>query len=467
MDFLCRVRNNSTRWAAVIGCCLIPLAAALAESDVAPLWIETVVTEPVFRGKAYVYTAGPEAAPTVVLVHGIGDKAARDWDGLATVLARDHRVVSFDLPGFGQSSKGNEYYSPEKYADFLRYVVEKYVHTQSFFLVGHSMGGAIALRYASRYPQDVTALVLVSVPGIQHRMAYSKFLSHDGINSLPSLYPAQNDHLRNLASSIFGLMEKAKPVPESIVANPKLRQQFLNAEPGKIAGLALAIEDFSQDIPRVQAPVLVLWGGRDTVAPLRNGRLLSANLPRAQLEVFEESGHTPMVDVPEQFYARVVAFLNRPVLDRRNDILERELRQPVSTQTGTCRSQRGVIFEGDYDRITIHRCRNTLIRNVRVRELRISDSAVTIEDSLIGGTDGGLHVDDARVNITSSRIEGKVAITADAAHLDIAGSRITGAEAALVAPHRSEVLFSVSRVQSPHFNGDLHGLYSVTPDRPL
>jgi pimeloyl-ACP methyl ester carboxylesterase len=467
VSLLHRARKTGVRWVAIFSCCLPPSLVALAGPEAAPVLTETVVTEPIFRGKAHLFMAGPEAAPTVVLVHGLGDKGARDWDGLIAVLARDHRVVAFDLPGFGRSSKGNEFYSPEKYAAFLRYLVEEHIHTRPFSLVGHSMGGAIALRYAARYPQDVTALVLVDVPGILHPMAYSKYLSHLGIDFLPSLYPAQNDHLRNLLSGVLGLMEKAKPAPEAIVANPRLRQSILNAEPAKIAGLALALEDFSLDMPRVQAPVLVLWGGRDSIAPLRTGRVLSANLPHAQLEVFDASGHTPMDDVPESFNTRVAAFLNAPVLERRNVILQRELLRPVSTRTGTCKGQRGAIFEGEYDRIIIHRCRDTLVRNARVRELRISDAVVSIEDSVIGGTDGGLNVDDARVTITSSVIEGRVAITAVQARLDIAGSRIVGREAAVVAPLKSEVLFSVSRVQSPHFRGSLHELRIVTPSNPL
>ncbi len=451
----------------MLGGCLLSSVIALAVPLPAPVLTETVVNEPVFRGKAHVFTAGPVDAPTVVLVHGIGDNAARDWDGLIAVLAREYRVVAFDLPGFGRSSKGNEPYSPENYAAFLRYLMVEHIRARPFSLVGHSMGGAIALRYAARYPQDVTALVLVDVPGILHRMAYSKYLTHLGVDFLPSLYRAQNDHLKNLMSSILGLMEKARPAPESIAANPKLRQSLLNAEPAKIAGLSLALEDFSADLPRVQAPVLVLWGGRDSIAPLRNGRVLSANLPTAQLEVFDASGHTPMNDAPLSFNPRVAAFLKSPVLERRNGILGREMSQPVSTRAGSCAGQRGVVFEGEYDRITIHRCRDVQVRNARARELRIRDSAVTIEDSLIGGADGVLHVDNARVSITSSLIEGQIAIIALDSHLDIAGSRIVGIEAALTAPLKSEVLFSVSWVQSPHYRGSLHGPRMVTPDNPL
>ena len=84
-----------------------------------------------------------------------------------------------------------------------------------------------------------------------------------------------------------------------------------------------------------------------------------------------------------------------------------------------------------------------------------------------GGPGGGLQVDDARVTITSSVIEGWVAITASASHLDIAGSRIVGRQAALEAPRASEVLFSLTRVESPHFQGTLHDRRMVTPDSTL
>ena len=84
---------------------------------------ETVVKEPIFHGQVHVYTAGRRDAPTVVLVHGIGDKGARDWEGLTATLAQDFHVVSFDLPGFGRSSKGNQSYTPENYVAILRHYI--------------------------------------------------------------------------------------------------------------------------------------------------------------------------------------------------------------------------------------------------------------------------------------------------------------------------------------------------------
>jgi pimeloyl-ACP methyl ester carboxylesterase len=437
--------------------------AALADGVVARR-----IHDPVFHGQAQLYLAGPETAPAVLLVHGIGEKGARDWDGLIPRLARDFRVVAFDLPGFGRSSKDNAPYTPDNYVAFLRHLVQEQVRRGPLTLVGHSMGAALALRYAARYPQDVASLVLADVPGILHRLAYSQYLSHLGLNLLPSLYPVQNDHLHNLATNFLGWIEKAKPAPEAIVAKPALRKSLLNADPARIAGLALAIEDFSQDIANVRASTLLLWGGRDELAPLRNARVLRANLPNAQLEVFETSGHTPMDDVPEAFNARVAEFVRAPVITQPNGMARYDGAPPETARVGRCQRQRGVVFEGDYDRIEIERCRDVVIRNARARMVRITNAAAAIEDSMVGGTpNGGLIVDDARVLVTSTVIDADIAIRLDDARLDIAGSRIRGRRQAVAATRKSEIVFSVSRADSPHFHGGLHGLRVVTPDRPL
>ncbi len=439
---------------------LVPGPTGAVEAVVA----EQRIADPVFRGEAQLFIAGSPEAPPVVLIHGIGARAAADWDGLIPELAHDYRVLAFDLPGFGRSSQRNEPYTPGNYAAFVRYVIEREFGTRPVRIVGHSLGGAIALRYAALHPEQVTALVLADVPGLLHRMAYSKHLTHLGIDFLPNLYPTQNDHLRNLATSVIGLVERMQPTPEAIVVNPKFRKSFLNEDPAKIAGLALALEDFSADLLRVTMPTLLLWGGRDEIAPLRNGQTLAAMLPRAALEVFPDSGHTPMDDVPTAFNARVRGFLAEPRLP----VVEaRPALTPVGTRTGSCRRQRDMVFEGDYDSLVISRCRGAVVRNARVRQLRIEESAARIEESVIGGRDGGLVVDDARVAITASRIEAPVAIRALGARLDIAGSRIIGSAAALEATQESQALFSLSELTSPHRTGRMHGLWQVQPGEPL
>ncbi|MDH4134952.1 MAG: alpha/beta hydrolase [Gammaproteobacteria bacterium] len=428
----------------------------------------TRVADPVFHGEVNFMVSGPAEAPTVLLVHGLGDKASQDWDGLAAALSKNYRVVRFDLPGFGQSSKGNLAYTPDNYARFLHALVNREVRTRPFFLIGHSMGGAIALRYAANYPQNVSALVLVDVPAILHRFVYSKHMAAFGLSRMvPGLYLGDNDVLGNMLGNILGKVER-KPLPvEMVLQIPALRQKFLKGEPTLISGLALALEDFGRDIPRVRAPTLLLWGERDDVAPLRSGRVLAANLPRARLVVFPGVGHVPMDDAPKKFQSWVEEFLRNPVIPEQENFLREDTPLPESTRHGRCQGQSGQVFEGNYDSIDIENCEKAVLRHVHAHRLRVTASSVTIEDSRIGSGAEGLVAERSRVTITSSRIEGKAAIVANDSRLDIAGSRIVGQSAAVMTRTTAEAAFSVSQVESENNYGPLHGLRFVTPEMPL
>ena len=140
------------------------------------------------------------------------------------------------------------------------------------------------------------------------------------------------------------------------------------------------------------------------------------------------------------------------------------------------------VFEGDYDSLTIEGCDRARIRNARVRELRVLDSDVTIDDSRIGGGKIGLYARGSSVVVTGGRIEGDVAILASGSRLDLAAVEVNGRKAAVEAgleegkaeegdeaagPRRSSVVFSLSRVRSPRTRGELHDFYSITRENPL
>lgn len=443
------------------GLLCVPLAVLADE-------IQKKVSDPVFHGEVHYRVSGLDTAPTVILVHGLGDKASSDWNGVSADLARDYRVVRFDLPGFGQSSKGNHAYTPDNYAKVLRSLVDRESRVRPFFLVGHSMGGAIALRYAALYPRDVKALVLVDVPAILHRSVYTKHMVAFGLSGLvPGLNLGENEFLGAKLGSMTGKLERL-PVPiEMIVQLAPLRQRLLKGEPAKIAGLALALEDFSRDIDRVLTPTLLLWGDRDEIAPLRNGRMLAANLTNARLEVLPGSGHVPMDDAPSLFNKQLRAFLANPVMAERYNVLRDDGPLPVSTRRGRCIGQRGQVFEGDYERIDIEGCEAVVLRAVRAGTVRVVSSKVSIEDSRIGGASGGLMVETSRLLITSSRLEGDPAIAAADSRLDIAGSRLIGRAAAVTTRTTAELACSVCQVESARHHGALHGVRPVTPESPI
>ncbi|HKB73247.1 MAG TPA: alpha/beta hydrolase [Burkholderiales bacterium] len=420
------------------------------------------IDEPVFGGQMVVYEAGRGNAREILLVHGIGDEAARDFRDHIAWLKKSFHVVAVDLPGFGASDKANVLYSPGNYARVLKVVAGRFLHGP-FALVGHSMGAVVCLRYAAAYPDDVLRLVVADAPGVLHGSSTTnQFLAHFGLEFIP---PAADpaDWLVNLARKLLAPLQQLHLDPQIILSSAQLRQRLLGADPAKIAGLAVVSEDLRSELPKVRAETLIIWGAQDTLAPPRTGKVLALKLPRARLAVIERAGHELMLEAPERFRAVLEPFLERGL----PPAPARAAAPLANRGEGTCRNERNKVFEGEYGSLILDGCRNVQIRNARVRELHVLDSTVTIDDSDIGGGETGLHAYSSTIVMTGGRIEGNVAIAASESRLDLAAVEVEGREAALTASKRSYVVFSLSRVRSPRTQGEVHDFYAVTESNPL
>jgi pimeloyl-ACP methyl ester carboxylesterase len=421
------------------------------------------IEEPVFNGHAFVYEAGRGNARSIVLIHGVGDDGARDYGETIPWLVRSgFHVVTFDLPGFGRSDKANVAYTPSNYATFVKFVADKYIGGP-FALLGHSMGGVVALRYTANYPRDVERLIVADVPGVLYRLSFTaQYVSHLGFGFLPAIVNPQQK-LASLVRGVLGRVERTSFDPEAVLASPHLRESVLNGDPGMIAGLGLAIEDLSQAIPRIETPTLIVWGADDTTAPLRTGRLLAVTLPHAHLVLLAKTGHTPMVDSPGAFRGAI-----EPFLDAETPELP-----PPAVVAGVvhgdvrCVKKRNMVFEGEYDTLVIKDCPGARIRSARIRQLRVYDTTIEIENSVIGGGHVGLHADHATVIMTGGRIDGDTAVNALESRIDLAGVEVRGRRFAVAAPVESSVVFSISRIESPNRNGPVQGFFRVMPDKPL
>ena len=457
-------KNRARLWRAYLVAALVfSMAAEVAAQETRVPGTEArTVDEPVFGGQMVVYEAGRGNAREILLVHGIGQEGARDYRDHIPWLQKSFHVLAVDLPGFGASDKANVLYSPANYARVLKHVAGRFLRGP-FVLVGHSMGAVVSLRYAVMYPEDVRRLVVVDAPGVLHRYSVtSQYLAHFGLEFVPPVAEPL-DWLTNLARKILAPLERLHFDPQIILSSPQLRKTLLEADPAKIAGLAVVSEDLHQELPKVRAETLIAWGAQDTLAPLRTGRVLALKLPRARLAVIERAGHEPMLEAPERFRAVLEPFLERGLQP-----------EPASAAAplakhgdASCQRERNRVFEGEYDSLTLDGCQQVQIRNARVRELRVLDSTVTIDDSRIGSGETGLQARNSTIVMTGGRVEGNVAITAAASRLDLAAVEVEGRDAAVTAPLRSYVVFSLCRVRSPRMQGEVHEFYAVTAKNPL
>lgn len=412
------------------------------------------ITEPVFHGRVCTLSANRSAKVGVLLIHGLSG-STDDWRKTIPALAESFHVVSFDLPGFGKSDKGSQSYSPTRYARLVQYLADHYLANKPYHVVGHSMGGAIALRYASQLPSRMQRLVLIDVAGILHPQVITKFqagslaVSASGVNQIRGL-------VEHFSSK---LLEQADQLPISgiDIANSSLGRDFiLRGGPEKIAALELAGEDFSSAIATVTAPTLVLWGDNDLIAPLRTARILASRMKFARLEIISDSGHEPMLEQHQNLNAKLINHLLV------NEQALAEFYPPVQPPTkftsireGTCSGTSGKVFEGDYLSIKLNDCSNVIIRKARVAQLNVINSSLNMTDSNVLGENIGLTAENSEITMNNGEISGDVAISALDSRLDLAGVLLQATQT-VVNGINSKFICSVCQVKSASTSGYLH-----------
>jgi pimeloyl-ACP methyl ester carboxylesterase len=423
-------------------------------ADTIPDTIEECITEPIFEGKVCTLQANPDGKVGVILIHGLGG-SIDDWKNTIPALAENFHVLAFDLPGFGESDKGSQDYSPTRYAHLAHFLADRYFTDKNYHIVGHSMGGAIALRFAAQRPLRFQRLVLIDVAGILHPQVISKFQAGSLLENTSGVHQT-----RGFAERLSGrILEQVDRLPISPIdiANSALgRDNILRGGPDRIAALELAGEDFSNAIASVNEPTLILWGDQDQTAPLRTGKVLAADMPHARLEIIAESGHEPMQDQTEKTNALIMEHLLASEQD-----LDRQYPQPprlpafTSQRVGTCSHKSDMEFKGDYLSIDVRDCSSVTIRNARVGHLNVINSRLSMIDTDILGKDEGVHADNSNITVTNGYISGVIAIKSERSRFDLAGVQLKGSQDAIKAVG-SNFIFSICRVHSPHTEGTLH-----------
>jgi hypothetical protein len=303
---------------------------------------------------------------------------------------------------------------------------------------------------------------------VLHRVAYTKHVARVNSAEWESRLPVDPvDKINDLVRTLLDSFEREGVTKDlgAILGNPALRKTVLGADPKKIVSIALLLEDFSQAINEVRVPTLVIWGDLDPIAPIRTGKVLAAHLPAARLEIISKAGHVPMSDRPEQFnriVMREIALSSSARPDPPNPP------QPSkSDRIGSCDKGSGMTFTGDYRLLVISDCKHIRIENATIRLLDVANSDLLIENSRISGDDVSLKTDESEITLTNVIVEGNIAIQTSDSRLDLAGVRLAGRTDAVSAKKDSTLIFSVSRVESPHTSGYVHGSRRITPDRPL
>jgi pimeloyl-ACP methyl ester carboxylesterase len=223
------------------------------------------------------------AGTPVVFVHGLSGSSSW-WRRNLPVLAREHEVAAIDLIGFGRNRRFFQGGPLPPRFDEVASLIARWIESsfdQPVHLVGHSMGGLIAIHVAALRPECLRSLVLVDATGIPF-----------------TLDP--RDHLRHLPHPPRGLFSFSRV----------LAWDFLRAGPTSVgvAAARLLREDAREAMSRITVPTLLVWGDRDVLVPERYGREMQEAISEASLVVLPNAGHVSMWDNADAFNQELLDF---------------------------------------------------------------------------------------------------------------------------------------------------------------
>jgi len=252
----------------------------------------------------------------VLFIHGILG-SHRNWAHLIDRLDDNHRVIVPDLFGHGHSAKPMGDYSLGAHAATLRDLLDR-LGIERVNLVGHSLGGGIAMEFYYLFPERVDRLVLVASGGLGrevHRVLRSAVLPGAEL-VLPVI---ASGWVRARAETAGRVMSKVGWKPSSDITaiwqgftslgDGESRRAFLATTRSVIdpGGQSVSAHDYLPDV--LPIPTLIVWGSRDRMIPAWHAIRAQQSIPHCRVELFEGAGHFPHLDEPDRFAELVREFV--------------------------------------------------------------------------------------------------------------------------------------------------------------
>src|SRR3954453_1722922 len=257
--------------------------------------------------------------PVILLIHGIAG-SSQQWLDSMKMLAAGHTIVAPDLLGHGRSAKPRGDYSLGAYAAGLRDLLVA-LDCRKATVVGHSLGGGIALQFAYQFPERSGRLALVSSGGLGrevHPLLRAATLPGSEL-VLPLI---SNDTVRNAGTAVSQMVGRL-----GFRAGPDIAEFARgygsladgDARPAFLHTLRAVIDHGGQRVNATDRlylaedmPTLIVWGRRDPIIPVAHAGVAHRGMPGSRLDVFDQAGHFPQLDEPDRFADALAAFVTTP-----------------------------------------------------------------------------------------------------------------------------------------------------------
>lgn len=250
---------------------------------------------------------GPQHAPAVLLLHGFGS-SLETWESWAQTLSDAYQVVRFDLPGCGMSEADRTgSYGDARSLELVKGLMDR-LRIEKAALVGNSMGGRIAWRFAAAFPERTRKLVLISPDGFASPgFQYGKAPQIPAILNVMKYFLPRALLRTNLAAAYGDPSRLSDAVVDryyELLLAPGNREAMIKRMQQSV------LEDPIPKLRQITAPTLLLWGKKDQLIPFSNAADYLGALGNSRLISFADLGHVPHEESPAESLAAVAQFLS-------------------------------------------------------------------------------------------------------------------------------------------------------------
>lgn len=280
------------------------------------------------------------SGPVVLLIHGVGDNST-SWEPIHAKLARRFTVIAPDLLGHGQSDKPRADYSVAAYANGMRDLLSV-LGIDRVTVVGHSLGGGVAMQFAYQFPQMVDRLVLVGTGGVTREVNIAlRFAAMPAggealaLLRLPLVMPTLHT-LGRLLNAVMGSTGIGHDIPNALriladLPEPTASAAFTRTLRSVVDWRGQVVTMLDRCYLTESIPVQLLWGEMDAVIPVSQAHMVHAAMPGSRLEIFAGAGHFPHHADPDRFLGVLEDFIDSTAPADHNQEALRELLRKGST----------------------------------------------------------------------------------------------------------------------------------------
>lgn len=235
------------------------------------------------------YKIAGEGQPILIL-HGWGGSST-SWMKVQEILSsQGFKVIVSDFPGFGKSNTPPIPWGIKEYTDFVSEFIKKTLDNPNkpFFLLGHSFGGRVAIKFAASYPEKIKSLILCDSAGIKQRWGLKeKFifrLSKIGnVIFTPKILRRFKDKARNLFYVFLRHRDYAK-------ANGTMKETIKK----------VLDEDLLPELSQIKTKTLIIWGRGDKLVPVKFAHIFKEKIANSELIILPKIGHSPHLEIPQK-----------------------------------------------------------------------------------------------------------------------------------------------------------------------